>query len=73
MTAVSAQGSAHRGGEEVDEAFLSLYNKEFHIQRALPTLEVTSKDDIIRKERPALAIALLKEFLEKHEIKLAGE
>ena len=72
MTAVSAQGSAHRGGEEVDEAFISLYNKEFHIKRPLPTLEITSKDDIIRKEKPALAIALLKDFIETHEIKLAG-
>lgn len=57
----------------MDEVFLSLYNKEFHTKRDLPTLELTSKDDILRKEKPALAIALLKEFLEKHEIKLAGE
>lgn len=73
MTAVSAQGSAHRGGSEVSEAFISLYNKEFHTNRALPTLEVTSKDDLLRTEQPAMAVALLKEFLPTHEIKLADD
>jgi hypothetical protein len=67
---VSAQGSAHRGGSEVDEAFISLYNKEYLVKRILPTLEVTSKDDILRKELPALSLSLFKEFIEKHEIKL---
>jgi hypothetical protein len=45
---------------------VSLYNKEFHIKRTLPTLEITSKDDIIRKELPALSVSLLKSFLETH-------
>jgi hypothetical protein len=27
LTAVNTQGSAHRGGSEVDEAFIELYNK----------------------------------------------
>lgn len=73
MTAVSAQGSAHRGSSEVDEAFISLYNKEYHTNRALPALEVTSKEDVIRKEIPALAITLLKDYAAKQEIKLSDD
>jgi hypothetical protein len=73
VTAVSAQGSAHRGSSEVSESFIALYNKEFHTHRALPTLEVTAKDDLLRSEQPALAVALLKEFLPTHEIKLADD
>jgi hypothetical protein len=49
VTAVSAQGSAHRGSSEVDENFINIYNKEYHIKRDLPTLELTSKDDVITK------------------------
>lgn len=73
ITAVSNQGSAHRGGEEVDTAFLSLYNKEFHTKRELAAHPVLLKDDFVMKSNPAIALSLLKQYLEKQEIKLAGE
>jgi len=49
---------------------LKIYNLENVNQRELPTLESTSKDDIIIKENPTFTISLLKNFLKDQEIKL---
>lgn len=40
------------------------------MKRSLPTVEVTSRDDLVLKDNPALSISILKQFLEKQEIKL---
>lgn len=70
LTAVSNQGSVHRGSNDVDSDFINIYNKEFHLKRSLPTVEITSRDDLVLKDNPALSISILKQFLEKQEIKL---
>jgi len=66
---VSNQGTNHRGGE-TEVAFLKIYNEENVINRTLPTLEQTSKDDIIIKDNPTFSISLLRNFLQEQEIKL---
>ena len=72
QTAVSSQGQATRSKDDPEHEFCELYNKEFHLGRKLPTLEVTSKDDVV-VANPTLVISLLKEKLSKVEIALADE
>lgn len=70
---MTTQGSAHRGGNEVDNNFIDLYNKEFHLKRTLPQFEATSVYDIVLQENTAFSIAQLKAFLQTHEIKLNSD
>ena len=73
LTAINTQGSASRDTEVVDKKFMDIYNKEFVAKRALPKLEVLSKEDLVLDNNPAYAVSNLKWFLENHEVKLAEE
>lgn len=72
LNAVNTQGSAHRGGSEVDQSFIELYNKEFHSKRPLPNIEPVATD-IVLQENSAFTIAQLKIFLGRQEVKVNGE
>lgn len=73
LTAINTQGSANRDTEVVDKKFMEIYNKEFVAKRALPKLEVLSKEDLVLDNNPAFAVSSLKCFIESHEVKLADE
>lgn len=73
MTAVTTQGSASRAGEEVDEVFTEIFEKEVLSKRQLPALEVLSKEDLILTDRPEFSISLLKNFLRTHEVKTTDD
>ena len=73
LTAINTQGSANRDTEIIDKKFMDIYNKEFVAKRALPKLEVLSKEDLVLENNPAYAVSNLKWFLENHEVKLADE
>lgn len=73
LTAINTQGSANRDTEVVDKKFMEIYNKEFVAKRALPKLEVLSKEDLVLDNNPAFAVSSLKYFIESHEVKLADE
>ena len=63
LTAINTQGSASRDTEVVDKKFMDIYNKEFVAKRALPKLEVLSKEDLVLDNNPAYAVSNLKWFL----------
>lgn len=73
LTAVTTQGSASRAGEEVDEVFTEIFEKEVLSKRQLPALEVLSKEDLILTDRPEFSISLLKNFLRTHEVKTTDD
>jgi len=52
---------------------LQIYNKEYNNKRNLPTIDVTSKDDIVINDNPVFSISLLKDFISKQEILLTDE
>ena len=73
LTAINTQGSANRDTEAVDKKFMEIYNKEFVAKRVLPQLEVLSKEDMVIENQTAFAVSSLKNFLEKHEVKVDEE
>jgi hypothetical protein len=68
MTGIQGQGTQSRGDVEVDLPFFEIYNKETSVERKLPNLEVTSKDDFILKEELPYVISSLKEFLKNNRV-----
>lgn len=52
---------------------MQIYNKEYNNKRNLPTIDVTSKDDIVINDNPVFSISLLKDFISKQEILLTDE
>ena len=73
LTAINTQGSANRDTEIVDKKFMEIYNKEFVTKRALPQLEVLSKEDMVVENQTAFTVSNLKNFLANHEVKVADE
>lgn len=68
MTGIQGQGTQSRGDVEVDLPFFEIYNKETSVERKLPNLEITSKDDFILKEELPYVISSLKEFLKNNRV-----